>query len=531
LNLAIQWITECLESHPTCKSRHRNAGPTRVLEIIPSEDPQKCDLQLLEKPNTAEPYIAVSHCWGEADAPPLCTTTQSLKGHLQRIKFEKLPKSFQDATIVASTLGVKRLWIDSLCIVQDDSADWQKECPLMADIYAGALITIAASNAPNSHAGFLNDYPSDLRCSLGPSIQIRSFPTRSSFPSTSPMFLNEESILSSRGWTLQESIFSTRLLSFKRERMQWHCGRESRSDDVLEPYQSQFEDQGLERPTVTKLAIRDGPYVYKSWRVVVQNFSRRDLTKHTDKLPAMSGLARFICERLGDRYAAGVFIKDAWNCLCWRVVRPDEIPCSQGFANEFGISTDQSQPTPFHTPVIYRAPSWSWVSTNGEVQFNCINIPDLVILDCQVIMKGHDPFGEVSDGFIQVHGFLKKMPLGNFCSRKKYWGFGQIIIDDTLSHAAYDTCRTFSVSPIILLLLGYGEYKLSMKGTSHPTAWQLSETVDEKSMWKREWYALVVEQICDKGPNYYRRIGLAIGEDCNEAAWFDNCVRQTVTIL
>ena len=295
LNLAIQWVGCCLKSHPACKSGHRNAGPTRVLDLIPSEDPQKCDLQLLEKPDSGEPYIAVSHCWGEAHAPPLCTTTQSLKGHLQRIKFEKLPKSFQDATVVASALGVKRLWIDSLCIVQDDSADWQKECPLMADIYSGALVTTAVSDAPNSHAGFLNDYPSDLRCSLGPSIQVRSFPNSSSH-SNLPMFMNEESLLSRRGWTLQESLFSNRLLSFKRKRMQWHCYKESRSDDVFVPYQSQDEEEGVGRPTIAELSLRDGPEVYETWRAVVGNFSRRDLTKHTDKLPAMSGLARFICK-------------------------------------------------------------------------------------------------------------------------------------------------------------------------------------------------------------------------------------------
>ena len=76
---------------------------------------------------------------------------------------------------------------------------------------------------------------------------------------------------------------------------------------------------------------------------------------------------------------------------------------------------------------------------------------------------------------------------------------------------------------------------MPMEGTprddSHSLVWEASETFDEKRIWKREWYALVVEQLCETGPNYYRRIGLAIGEDCNEAAWFDNCASQTVTIL
>ncbi|KAE8158441.1 heterokaryon incompatibility [Aspergillus tamarii] len=54
---------------------------------------------------------------------------------------------------IAQQLGVKYLWIDSLCIVQNDRKDWREQCPRMAEIYHNAYITLAASAAPNPRAG------------------------------------------------------------------------------------------------------------------------------------------------------------------------------------------------------------------------------------------------------------------------------------------------------------------------------------------------------------------------------------------
>lgn len=65
------------------------------------------------------------------------------------IPWDKLPSTFQDAITVTRRLGIAYIWIDSLCIVQDDAQDWEREAAKMALIFESAYLTIAATAAPN----------------------------------------------------------------------------------------------------------------------------------------------------------------------------------------------------------------------------------------------------------------------------------------------------------------------------------------------------------------------------------------------
>ncbi|KAE8347136.1 heterokaryon incompatibility protein-domain-containing protein [Aspergillus arachidicola] len=97
-------------------------------------------------------YICLSYCWG-AEGSPVQLKKATLSRFQQHIERKTLPLTFQHAIHVTRQLGVKYLWIDSLCIVQDDSEDWREQCPRMAEIYHNAYITLAASAAPNPRAG------------------------------------------------------------------------------------------------------------------------------------------------------------------------------------------------------------------------------------------------------------------------------------------------------------------------------------------------------------------------------------------
>lgn len=81
------------------------------------------------------------------------TTTKNLQEHLQEI--ENLPQTFLDAVLLTGGLGLRYLWVDSLCILQDSREDWAHEAPLMASVYGNAYVTIAADAAKNTNAGFL----------------------------------------------------------------------------------------------------------------------------------------------------------------------------------------------------------------------------------------------------------------------------------------------------------------------------------------------------------------------------------------
>jgi hypothetical protein len=71
----------------------------------------------------------------------------------QEIPVDSLCKTFQDAIIVTQALGLGYLWIDSLCIIQDDEHDWDQESATMADVYGNAVVNIAATNAIDGSAG------------------------------------------------------------------------------------------------------------------------------------------------------------------------------------------------------------------------------------------------------------------------------------------------------------------------------------------------------------------------------------------
>ncbi|KAI8417701.1 hypothetical protein FOFC_00256 [Fusarium oxysporum] len=90
---------------------------------------------------------------------PLKNTKTTFTEFYQRIDFARFPKTFQDAIIVCRKLNIKYLWIESLCIIQDDEHDWAVESPKMCDVYQNAYLTIAAAAAHNSSEGLFHPRP------------------------------------------------------------------------------------------------------------------------------------------------------------------------------------------------------------------------------------------------------------------------------------------------------------------------------------------------------------------------------------
>lgn len=151
MQIASDWIQDCITNHDRCESRRRNLkSPTRLLELCqPSPD----HVRLIETSNlSCKPtYMTLSHCWGSAIFLKL--TAGTFSQFTIGIPLTSLPKTFQDAANVAWQLGSKYLWIDSLCIRQDSLSDWQQEAATMNDVYAGSLCNIVASASSDSNGG------------------------------------------------------------------------------------------------------------------------------------------------------------------------------------------------------------------------------------------------------------------------------------------------------------------------------------------------------------------------------------------
>lgn len=105
-------------------------------------------------------YATLSHCWGKV--PFLQLYRHNFLWFLIAIPTEHLPKTFKDALYTTKSLGLRYIWIDSLCIIQDDDSDWQREAFRVSSVYGGSHVNIAASSFSGAHEGFLgHPFPLD----------------------------------------------------------------------------------------------------------------------------------------------------------------------------------------------------------------------------------------------------------------------------------------------------------------------------------------------------------------------------------
>jgi hypothetical protein len=230
------WLSNCVKCHRHSRRATSHRMPDRLLDVGPNlsrTTAQYQDLILVRPSNElTEPYAALSHCWG--GEVPLKTLTTNIKHHRKGISFNTLPRNFKDAVIVTRWLGLRYIWIDSLCIIQDDPRDWLEQSAKMADVYANAYVTIAATGSPTCEHGFLNTRRCDLELSVpgvldsDSKLFVREIPLYLhqafgwGFVSTLDHVFKEYPLLQ-RGWVLQERALSQRLLHFTKREIVFEC--------------------------------------------------------------------------------------------------------------------------------------------------------------------------------------------------------------------------------------------------------------------------------------------------------------------
>ncbi|RSL64888.1 hypothetical protein CEP53_003891 [Fusarium sp. AF-6] len=151
-------IQECYETHchqETCPPPKGDFAPRRVIRIDGTTDPPSLRLYAPEMGEDVR-WCALSYCW-DRQSQSVMTTVATLQERFDGIDFGELPKTLQDAIISTHRLGIQYIWIDSLCIVQDDNNEKVQDITQMGEVCSQAYITLSASSAANVTEGFLQN--------------------------------------------------------------------------------------------------------------------------------------------------------------------------------------------------------------------------------------------------------------------------------------------------------------------------------------------------------------------------------------
>lgn len=383
-------------------------GPSRLIDIHP-ENTGPGVIKLVPSRSGSHQYMTLSYCWGKHPNPAWTTTRQNLQKRLESFSTSELPATLFDAVAIADGLGARYLWIDALCIVQDDAGEWASEGGRMAGIYRGAVLCIAASSSTSSVDGIFSKRSSSLLKKLAGSIiridgtvttpgtNQNSGRTKSSlyFQDDSEfldMFASakgpleqyvERGTLSERAWIMQERLLSTRILHYTREQLVWQCEHVSLLEDQLLRYPEKLSDFKHEALSALKQRL-DGTEVQDLWyHEIVKAYTRRKLTYGSDKLIAISALARAVSLNHPDVYLAGLWRKSLIQGLMW--YRPGTLP---------GCKSRE-----------YRAPSWSWASQDSAVVFQFWRdyyVSECTVIESDVQTEESNPMGKVLGGFIKL---------------------------------------------------------------------------------------------------------------------------------
>ncbi|KAI1423793.1 heterokaryon incompatibility protein-domain-containing protein [Xylaria sp. FL1777] len=355
------WLTTCLTTHSDCRVEEHSLRPfvpKRLIQTLQDDHGESSLWRLVCHPvNDAIQYLTLSHCWGSYQ--PIRLDNKTIHEFTNLTPVSKLPKTYQHALTVAHELGFQYIWIDSLCILQDEKnkQDWEEQSKLMGSIYSHAVCNIAATWASDGRDGcFSTNDPfgrEPTRITLSPSLDLCLESTSSQqYHLWQEDSYHEDIIaapLNQRGWVVQERYLSRRQLNFAKRQIYWECHELMASEQF--PTGIANFNQGiktftrnvykLSKPCLLSSEIR------QSWADLVNLYSRCQVTKESDKLVAISGLAREVGSILKDVCIQGLWKKDFYQQLCWKAILVGGVgSTATGCRN---------------------IPTWSWAHINGPV--------------------------------------------------------------------------------------------------------------------------------------------------------------------
>jgi hypothetical protein len=481
-SLVQHWMNDCISHHAVCNQKIliESLPPTRLLDlgdpIRPS--PNGSGIRLRETsisdPSDASPrYMTLSHCWGENSDLILKLTRANYEAYKKSIPTEAMPQTFRDAIDITRKLNCQYLWVDSLCIVQDSTEDWRKESLRMAAVYENSSCNIFSVQRSIASKCFQWREPlTILPCRLyqGPDYSLFAQSFADIFDVENSAY---ETPLCKRAWAIQERLMCPRNILYGQSRLFWECrhGRASENspsglggqdgreawmiekrefDDSLKPLHPKetpppqttefhnghnasslslpsvglgfetswfrWEDvlndpecedyiEDKDRSPADRAAVELSSLRRKfslAWHSVVNSYTRSSLTYQTDRIVALAGIAQMAEKVTGLTYLVGLWKEQLPLDLLWY--------------------SRESDGGGRRRPDAWRAPTWSWASTENPVGFFEVsdfihhyeieNLAEFISCELVPVQDRLAATGEVSNGsLIELRGFMLPMEL------------------------------------------------------------------------------------------------------------------------
>ncbi|CAO2648629.1 Nn.00g078960.m01.CDS01 [Neocucurbitaria sp. VM-36] len=428
VSLVQRWIEECEQNHERCAHERqlRSEGtsssklPSRVLDI---GDRKNDPIRLIETKGSSARYVCLSHCWGKCQT---LTLTKANAASLQNnVPINSLQSVYRDAIQFCRRLGVRYIWIDALCIVQDDANDWAIEAAKMASYYGQCYICLAATSAADHDGSCSTSTPRWKFAGKG----IDGLPyivyVRPNTVHIADGKHEELFPLLTRAWVYQERRLSTRVLHFCQSEVFFECTSMGVCECNRKPkkMQSLFWTKNRETYAGGHHLLSDTEYVKdekahlkQEWHAFVTAYTTLKLTCTKDRLPALAGLARLTRKRREaaqvstGRYLAGLWEEQFASDMAWSVGKSVSRYQKEGNKSVL-LPFDESRNAPkasLPRPEEYIAPSWSWANVLDVVNFAPFEYTQTLcrILQAEVDLVGSDEYGQIRGGSLIIQGRL-----------------------------------------------------------------------------------------------------------------------------
>lgn len=417
----IQGYVDFIRSHLNSCNAHNdcnepelssNQNPSRLLKIRAIDS--TLEVLLIETSTTGYTYTAVSHCWGDSEVAQKMpkTTRDNIQRHIDNwYSISCLTKTFQHAVDITWRLGLEYIWIDSLCIIQHDKDDWEKECRKMAGVYGGARLVISAAHAKDGNGGlYMTSIPYrriEFQTWAGDTIravvtadELQGPARKHDMWKTGEQYWRADDLpLFERAWVFQERMLAKRIVHFTSSELVWECRSQVDCEcGDLQDVSASWEEFKVGKSIKTKYfeIARWGNDLERLnfWHDITSQFSARNITHHSDRLPALASTARQIdMPGVLGRYLCGIWEDTIPRNLLWWSQYTDtkQFPRQHSHEATHVRSKDKS------------IPSWSWLSIEGRVSTWGKALLTLAkITAINYTLATDDPYGACEKGEIQL---------------------------------------------------------------------------------------------------------------------------------